>query len=281
DLDATDRVSQILRGVRVRSAVYCRSVLRAPWGFGVKAHGNPAYHLITSGSCWLEVSGVQHQAQLAAGDLVVLPAGPRHWVRDHPATPAARLEDILASTPRDEHQRFNYGGSGPQTALVCGGFALDGSGQHPLLRALPATLVIRGSGGHSAPWLASTIALLSAETEANAPGAAEVFTRLADAMLTQALRRALADLQDADQDRVLALGDPQIAEAVALIHSQPGRAWMVAELAAQVGLSRSEFAARFRELISESPLRYVTRTRLARSPPPPAPPSCCAPATRP
>lgn len=265
DFAATDRVSQLLRGVRVRSSVYCRSVMRAPWGFGVAAHGNPAYHVVTSGSCWLEIADMRQQTPLATGDLVVLPRGPRHWIRDHPATPAAALEDILTSTPRDEHQRLNYGGSGPLTALLCGGFALDGSGQHPLLRTLPPTLVIRGSGSQPTPWLASTISMLSSETESNAPGAAEVFTRLADTMLTQALRQALTELQAADQGRAPALADPHIAEAVALIHSQPERAWRVAELAAQVGLSRSEFAARFRQLIGESPLRYVTRIRLAHA----------------
>jgi transcriptional regulator GlxA family with amidase domain len=90
-------------------------------------------------------------------------------------------------------------------------------------------------------------------------------TRLADTMLTQVLRLALVDLQAADEGRVLALRDPQIAEAISLIHGQPERAWAVGELAAAVALSRSEFAARFRELVGESPLRYVTRTRLAHA----------------
>jgi transcriptional regulator GlxA family with amidase domain len=107
--------------------------------------------------------------------------------------------------------------------------------------------------------------MVTAETESNAPGAEEVVRRLADAMLAQALRLALIDLQAVDQARVLALADPQIAEAVALIHDQPERAWAVGELAAEVALSRSEFATRFRELVSESPLRYVTRTRLAHA----------------
>jgi transcriptional regulator GlxA family with amidase domain len=109
------------------------------------------------------------------------------------------------------------------------------------------------------------VAMLGAEAESKAPGAAEVFTRLADTMLTQALRLALTDLQAVDEGNVHALSDPQIAEAVALIHNQPQLAWTVGQLAAEVSLSRSEFAARFRELIGESPLRYVTRTRLAHA----------------
>jgi AraC-like DNA-binding protein len=260
-----DPVSELLRAVRVRSTVYCRSLLRAPWGFGVEAHGNPAFHVLTSGRCFLEIAGESRQIELAAGNLVVLAAGPRHWLRDRPDTLARELEHILVATPPDEHRRLHCGGSGRPSSLLCGGFALDGGTAHPLLLALPPALVIRGAGGEPAPWLAATLAMLSAEAASDAPGAEEVVTRLADAMLTQALRVALTDLMDDDPARVRALRDPQISQAVALIHDQPERVWAVGELAARVALSRSEFAARFRELVGESPLRYATRTRLAHA----------------
>src|SRR5256884_9041500 len=97
EFDTSDPVSALLRVVRVRSTVYCRSLMRAPWGFGVEAHGNPAFHVVTSGRCWLEIDGEADQTVLCAGDLVVLPAGPRHWLRDDPDTPATELEEILAT----------------------------------------------------------------------------------------------------------------------------------------------------------------------------------------
>jgi hypothetical protein len=64
DHESSDVISQILRAIRIRSTVYCRSVMGAPWGFGVKAHGNPAFHLVTSGRCWLEVEGETEQRAL-------------------------------------------------------------------------------------------------------------------------------------------------------------------------------------------------------------------------
>jgi transcriptional regulator GlxA family with amidase domain len=62
---------------------------------------------------------------------------------------------------------------------------------------------------------------------------------------------------------VRALRDPQIARAVHLIHARPEEPWTVERLATEVGYSRSAFAARFRELVGESPMGYVTRARLA------------------
>ena len=113
-----------------------------------------------------------------------------------------------------EHGHLLYGGGGRPTGLLCGGFALDGGASHPLLRALPPAMVIHGSGGRPTPWLAASLAMLSAETDSNAPGAEEVVTRLADAMLTQALRIALNELRDNDHARVRALRDPHWPESV-------------------------------------------------------------------
>jgi AraC family transcriptional regulator, alkane utilization regulator len=265
DFDSSDPVSEILRVIRIRSTVHCRSLMGAPWGFGVKAHGNPAFHVVVSGSCWLELGGERDQLPLATGDLIVLPTGRRHWLRDQPSSPATELDEILARTPLDADRRLHCGGPGPQTALLCGGFALEGGQVELILRALPSLLHIRGAGGRPVPWLSATLTLLSAETASRAPGAEEVVARLADTLLIQALRVGLAELDSVAEAGVLGLRDPQIAAAIKLIHSQPERAWTVSDVAAEVALSRSAFSARFRELVGESPRRYVNRTRLAHA----------------
>ena len=125
--------------------------------------------------------------------------------------------------------------------------------------------MIRGASGRPAAWLSATMALLNAETASDAPGAGEVMTRLADVLLTQALRAALNQLRSSGGAGLPALGDRRIASAIEFIHSQPEHRWSVGELASEVALSRSAFAARFRELVGESPQRYMTRTRLAHA----------------
>jgi AraC-like DNA-binding protein len=218
---------------------------------------------VSSGSCWLEVDGEPHQVALAAGDLVILPTGRRHWMRDDPATPAVELGELLADTPLDHHRRLLHGGDGPSTVLLCGGFALQHSDAHPILAALPSVVHLSGDGERGRPWLAATLELLSAESASPAPGSEEIVRRLADALLAQALRAALLELESSEGTSLLAIRDRQVAAAVGLIHSHPQRAWTVGELAQEVALSRSAFAARFRAAVGESPLLYVTRTRLA------------------
>ena len=62
-----------------------------------------------------------------------------------------------------------------------------------------------------------------------------------------------------------ALNDRHIGAAISLIHSEPNRDWTVATLASAVAMSRSAFALRFSLLLGESPIRYLTRRRLARA----------------
>lgn len=262
--NAPDPVSDVLRSVRIRSTILCRSVLNDPWGFGIVAHGNPVFHVITAGSCWLEVDGEPTQTALASGDLVLLPTGRRHWLRDKPDTPALELEDILADHRLDEHLRLRYGGNGANTSMLCGWFALDGGAAPPILNTLPAQIVISGTGGRPASSLAPMLALLRAEAGSDSPGAVEVLARLADAMLAHALRSAVSDVLSSQTDGAAAR-DGAIGAALVQIHRRPEYPWTVEQLAAHVALSRSAFSSRFRERVGESPKRYLTRTRLARA----------------
>ena len=50
--------------------------------------------------------------------------------------------------------------------------------------------------------------------------------------------------------------------ALRLIDEHPGTPWTVARLAAQAGLSRSAFAARFTRLVGRAPLQYLTYWRM-------------------
>src|SRR5919201_1151601 len=118
-----DVVSDLLGTLRVRSTLFCESRLTAPWGFTVTARDAAAFHLLLSGSCVLEVDGVGETHRLSAGDLVVLPAGHAHALRDHPASPAPELDRLLAAHP-DFDGTLVHGGRGAATELLCGGCAL-------------------------------------------------------------------------------------------------------------------------------------------------------------
>src|SRR5215471_365446 len=74
-------LDNLLRSIRLRSSIYLRPELRAPWGFSL-GDKRTVFHLVAGGKCWLEVKGVAAPVRLSAGDFVVMPRGDRHVVRD-------------------------------------------------------------------------------------------------------------------------------------------------------------------------------------------------------
>ncbi len=259
----SDGLSQLLLRLTVNSTVYCLSEMTAPWGFQVAARSGPAFHLLTAGSAWLEVEGQQDPVRLAAGDLVILPRGEGHVVRDSPQSAVTWLDSILTETP-PVNGHLSHGGGGERTDLLCGGFAVDRLTARPLLEALPTVVHLRGSGGRAPEWLVSLIRMIAVEMASTGPGSEAVVTRLTDALLAQALRQCLADADRAFQGAT-AVSDPQIARALRLIREHPDHRWTVPKMAAAVSLSRSAFAERFRAATGETPMQNLTRYRMARA----------------
>ena len=261
---AADAVGQLLGMLRVRSSVYCRSVMRAPWGFGVLARPVAGFHLVTQGSCRLEVDGEARVVPLTAGDLVILPRGSAHRVRSDPTATVRLLDDILAEHPVPDGRLF-YGGTGTPTTMLCGGFVLEDQRLNPLLNRLPAVVKVAGASGRPVPWLGATIELLTGEMTAVRAGVNTLVTRLSELLLVQVLRTYLADLNGEAPPGLQGFADPQIAKAISLMQDRPEQPWTLDRLAASVAMSRAAFANRFRELTGEPPMRYLTRYRLFKA----------------
>jgi len=261
---AADAVAQLLGMVRVRSSVYCRSVMRAPWGFGVLARPVAGFHLVTQGSCRLEVDGEAGVVPLTAGDLVILPRGSAHQVRSDPTATVRLLDDILTEHPVPDGRLF-YGGTGVATTILCGGFVLEDQRLNPLLNRLPTVVKVAGASGRPVPWLSATIELLTGEMTAVHSGVDTVVTRLSEVLLVQVLRSYLDDLNGEAPPVLQGFADRQIGKALSLMQGHPEQAWTLDRLAAAVAMSRAAFASRFRALTGEPPMRYLTRYRLFKA----------------
>jgi AraC-like DNA-binding protein/mannose-6-phosphate isomerase-like protein (cupin superfamily) len=251
----TDGVSEMLRSLRVRTTVFCRSDMHAPWGFAVKAHGRAAFHVLLDGRCRLEVDGVDDPILLEAGDLVVLPRGHGHALRSDAQAPVEWLDDILARTP-PVNGRLRYGGRGTRTDIVCGVFAIEDREAIPVLKAIPTVALVRHADG--APWLDPLLELVKAEVGSFAPGADSVVARIADILLLQAIRHSAKGFIGNG-----AVFDSQVGTVMRLMREEPNRAWTIRELARQVSSSRSSLTDRFRIATGMPPMRYLTRLRIA------------------
>jgi AraC family transcriptional regulator, alkane utilization regulator len=265
-----DALNDVLRHLYVDGAVYCRSDLRPPWAFSMDRKPVVGFHAIVRGRGLLGVEGLDLQLRVSAGDLVLLPRGSAHVMRDGPNTQPIPLDQIVAGNPLEDGIRLKIGSRGPLTVLLCGGFELEGGAVNPLLTNLPAIIHIRGNRSRSVPWLQMILRQLELETRSSRPGGQALIGRLSDILFIQAVRECFNSLAVGDRHAgpgpwMRALKDPQVGAAIAFLHRQPEHDWQVATLASKVGMSRSSFSARFRQLVGEPPLKYLAKWRTLKA----------------
>ena len=260
-----DVLTDILQSIRLRSTLYCRATMRAPWGFRVSERNVASFHIVTGGTCWLTVDGMHRPVLLTEGDLVILPHGHAHAMTDDPKTPVTRLEDLKPKQPVREDGVFYSVGQGVVTTLVCGGLQLEDYATNPVYSILPVFIHLKSRHGKAHPWLSAIVKLVKLEAGANQPEAETIITRLSEILFIRAVRAYICTVADTQTGWFGALKDPQVGQALALLQQHPDESWTVDSLASHVSLSRSAFSARFKLLVGESPMHYLTRIRLTKA----------------
>jgi len=258
-----DVLGDVLSLAFLRNALYKQIEARAPWGLDVAAQNRATLYLIARGRARLELAA-QEPIVLEAGHIAFLPRGAAHVLRDSATTTPVSVCDVAKRGPPSGTRRI--GGRGAPTTIVAAIFEGDRT-PPPLLERPADVVVLSGDASMSGPLVAGTIACVLSELANPGPASVLLLQRLADVLVVQAMR-SLTKQQVCQAQRrpgLVALSDPPIHDAFALMHTQVAHAWTVADLAARVGLSRSGFAARFAELVGESPLQYLARWRMTRA----------------
>jgi AraC-like DNA-binding protein len=264
-----DVLTDVLEAARMKSGLYGRLELTAPWGFAFD-RAAPHFYAVTRGTCWLEVDGGGEPIQLGGGDFVFLPKGIPHAIKDSPATPALPVEKEFGSCDRAKEDAqpagiVRYGGGGAATTLVAGYFSSEKGAPNLLFDSLPPVVHVKGDGGTTVRWLEANLQFVASEMASGEPGFKTIVSRLADILVVQAVRAHLAQSGGGCKGWLRALIVPQIGRALSLIHEKPEDDWTVESLASKVGMSRSAFAARFAQLVEEPPLTYLTRWRMQKA----------------
>ena len=170
-------------------------------------------------------------------------------------------EPSLVFYPRPLDHTFHTSLAG-DVDLACATLELDGGASHPLVTTLPRVLVIPLD---AAPSLAPALDLLFAEVDNVSCGRQLLADRIFDVVLVQLLRWLLDNARELNlpEGLVRGLSDDRIARSLVAVHSDPGRSWTLETMAREATMSRSAFAARFRELLGTSPGDYLVAWRMS------------------
>jgi AraC-like DNA-binding protein len=280
----SDTLSDLLRSVRLRGAVFFYLSFRDQWsaeGLAAKEIAGGVmpgsehvmeYHMLAKGSAWAAVSGLP-PVKLAAGDVIMFPHGDRHVISSAPG-----LEPIPASAEwvaarRDDPKpipiAFHHGIREPgvllpvadaDAILVCGFLGCDLRPFNPLVAALPRILHLPAS--RAGAWVGRVMDQAVEESTNKRPGGEAVLERLSEMMFVDASRRYLDSLPEDATGWLAGLRDRYVGSALALMHERPEHAWSVDDLAREVGLSRSALHERFVQYVGQPPMQYLASWRI-------------------
>jgi AraC-like DNA-binding protein len=147
---------------------------------------------------------------------------------------------------------------------VCGSLSFDRASLKPITQLLPSFILIRADQARTFA-LHNTMQALASEMADQVPGSEIVATRLAEVLFIQVLRAYIASEPERKQGWLRAVFDPPIGTALTAFHDRVGAPWTVESLSEAAGMSRSAFAMRFKDLLGQTPLEYVTEWRMQKA----------------
>ena len=259
-----DVMSEVLQSLELQSTLDPRPSLRAPWGLLRGESGRAVFHVVREGSCVAWVDGCAPLA-LGPGDLLLVPRGTTHRLASASGALPVDWDALMAERGPAGLAKASIGGKGEETVLVSGTFDYQRDGVHPLLSQLPERLVVRTRRDPDAAHLRATVDFVLNEALAPRQGTDGILQRAVDILFIQVLRHYAGTLPETEKSWLNGMRDPRVGAALACIHNEPERDWTVEELARRAGLSRSAFAARFKDSVGETPLRYLHRWRIQKA----------------
>jgi AraC-like DNA-binding protein len=247
----------------LKQAVYTRVEARAPWGVDLIAYHHTKFGVITAGDCYIDLKDGEKPVRLTRGSCYLLPRGDAFRLRDKPATATVDFEDTLKNLD-GRVLRLGNGNGGELTTVIGGRFIFQDDLYPPILDLLPALIHFTVSD-EELNALEATLRLLAAETVSPSLGSSLMVDRLAEIFFIQSLRSIIFSDRQRDYGWVGAMAHPKLGAALRLMHNNNAHPWTISTLARQVGMSRSVFAAKFRDKVGTSPMSYLTRCRIHKA----------------
>lgn len=254
-----DGLENLIPGLRVRKAAYTRVYGHAPWGLDLDAYPHTKFGIVTEGCCHIDIKDDAQPVRLERGFCYLLPRGNAFRIRDTEHGAAEKFEEAYK---RIEGRTLRCGSEGERTTILGGQFIFADDRYPLVLDLLPSLICFKVDEAELAA-LQLTLQLLEKEIAAPGAGAATMLDSLADIFFIQTLRAYLFEEGARSTGWSGMLSDERLGNAIRLMHKDCAQPWTTVMLADRVGMSKSAFAAHFKEKLGISPIAYLTRHRMS------------------
>jgi AraC-like DNA-binding protein len=216
---------------------------------------------MVSGSAFLRFKNQRRTISLSAGDLCIFILNDEPFTMlDHPRSAISDFRDVRRL---EAGGVIHYGGGGPLTTLVSGSFGMS-TFEAPLISTiLPRFLHLRLEQNRSRAFQ-SVLDLLAAEIAQPAISPSCLIS-LYELMFAFAIRAYTNSSAAPPKGWLAAISDKHLSKAIQAMHSGFDRNWSVESLAREARMSRSAFALKFKTVLGQTPLEYLTRWRMYKA----------------
>lgn len=253
-----DPLTDILSGLDIRRAMFTRLEATAPWGFDSSGEPFVKFVLLVRGSAILKTAASPAPIALHSGDVFIMLQDQPYQIYDHENSVTTDCVDIEKLRIGN---KIEVGGGGALTSFISGFFELDTHTAKPLLKVLPSLLHLKLDKDRGLAFQ-SVLEMLAIETEAPGLGSETVISRLFELLFVHAIRAYSAQPGGPTRGWLAGNADRHLTLALAAMHDDPAHEWTVESLARTAGMSRSAFAARFKSIVGQTPLDYLTQWRM-------------------
>ena len=259
----TDPLSEVFGSMRIQDAICRRVEATAPWG--VRYSGDTGlrvrFGLVVRGAAFLRFENQRRTIRLSAGDLGIFILNNEPFtLTDHPRS---AVGDFRKFKKLEVDGVIHFGGGGPLTTMVSGSFGMSTFGAPLISRILPRFLHLRLEQNRSRAFQ-SILDLL--ETEIAQPAISpSCLISLYELMFVYAIRAYASGPAAPPKGWLAAISDNHLSKAIEAMHSGIDKNWSVESLAREASMSRSAFALKFKTVLGQTPLEYLTQWRMYKA----------------
>jgi AraC-like DNA-binding protein len=259
-----DPLSEVFGSMRVQDAIYTRLEATAPWGFYYPGDTAPRirFGLMVRGSALLKFKNQRQAIPLSAGDVFIFILSDEAFTLVNHTR--SRVVDYRELRKLEVDCVIHYGGGGALTTLVSGSFGMSAFEAPLISTILPRYLHLRLDQNRTHAFQ-SVLDLLAAETAQPGIASSRLISCLYESLFVYAVRAYASSSAAPPTGWLAALSDKHLSKAIEAMHTGFDRSWSVESLAREANMSRSAFALKFRTVLGQTPLEYLTQWRVHKA----------------
>jgi len=256
-----DPLTEIFNSMNIKRAIFDKIEVTAPWGFRSTCAPEIKFALMLNGSGVMKIQSSKNLIPLSGGDVLIILDDSEFSISDKASS---RMIDCADFKKYKVGNIIQFGGGGSLTTFVIGRFEISQPDAKPILDVLPKFLHFKLNKNRTHSFQ-SVLELLALETEQPGLASESMINRLCEMLFIHAIRVYTNEISQRNNGWLAGLTDRQLGVGIRSIHDQLEKNWTVESMATCAGMSRSAFASKFKTIVGQSPLEYLTRWRMHKA----------------